>query len=164
MKIRLIILTFMLVILSALTSCKKGDYCALDVTSLMNIGFYKMQDDEMKSLTMTNLLAQGNTVDSVISESSVTKISLQLSNDADSSVYIFTMTISDTSIVDTVSTFTDTIKFNYTRQLFLLSYECGFMYNYTITDIQNTHNIIDTITITERLISTADAENLRILF
>jgi hypothetical protein len=148
----------------ALSSCNKEDYCVLPVTSLMNIGFYKMQDDEMKSVTVKNLLARGNVVDSIISEDNAAKISLPLSNDADSSIYIFTMTLSDTGIVDTVSTFTDTIVFNYTRKLFLLSYDCGFMYNYTMVDIESTHNIINTISITERLISTADAENIRIRF
>ena len=62
-------------------------------------------------------------------------------------------------------TFTDTLQFNYKRQLYYISPACGFIYNYELGEIQYTKNYIDTILIVNPLVNTSNEEkNVQILF
>ncbi|MCM1022135.1 MAG: DUF6452 family protein [Muribaculum sp.] len=59
--------------------------------------------------------------------------------------------------------FYDTIKFNYSRVPYFASEECGAMYIYQITSVENTRHYIDSIWV-KPLIDNVDAENIRIFF
>jgi hypothetical protein len=69
----------------------------------------------------------------------------------------------DSIVLDTV-TYIDTVQFIYDRQLYFISYACGFSYNYHLLEMTFTNNRIDSISITNSFISTFDDENLQILF
>ena len=56
----------------------------------------------------------------------------------------------------------DTLFFNYTPELELKSIECGFIEIYRNLEVNTTHNIIDSITIIQPLVTDLDEENIRI--
>jgi hypothetical protein len=130
----------------------------------LNIGFYKIHEEKPVSLFLYKFSAQGDASDSIMAGSSISKVSLPLSNSRDSSMYIFKFTITDTTLVSDTTEFADTVCFRYTRILSLLSYNCGFMYDYKLLNIESTRNIIDSVAIIKSSITTTNEENLRILF
>ena len=58
----------------------------------------------------------------------------------------------------------DTIMIKYESYPHLISKECGYTYFHTIDSISYTKHIIDTIIIMNRLVTTVDEENFRILY
>jgi hypothetical protein len=58
----------------------------------------------------------------------------------------------------------DTITFNYDIVPWFVSSACGVIYQYHMTSINTTHNIIDSVTCPGGVITNADSENIRIYF
>ena len=58
----------------------------------------------------------------------------------------------------------DTINFEYESIPYFASEECGAMYYYRITNLNYTKNLIDSVTLTETLITNADIETIKIFF
>jgi len=61
-----------------------------------------------------------------------------------------------------MGTETDTIIFLYSRELYLLSMECGFTTYYYIERIDNTSNTIDSVSVVNEKVTTGDDENIQI--
>jgi len=59
---------------------------------------------------------------------------------------------------------TDTITFRYTSMPYFASEECGAMYRYRITEVTTTTNLIDSVGITDSLITNLDIERIKIYF
>ncbi len=59
---------------------------------------------------------------------------------------------------------TDTIHIWYASYPHLISKECGYTYYYTIDSLTFTKNIIDSILIRNRSVTTVNEENIRILY
>lgn len=58
----------------------------------------------------------------------------------------------------------DTITFSYDIVPWFVSSACGAVYDYKITSIESTHNIIDSVTCPEGVIDNKDTENIKIYF
>ena len=58
----------------------------------------------------------------------------------------------------------DTIRFNYDIVPWFVSSACGVIYDYKMTSIETTHNLIDSVTCPDGEITNANKENLRIYF
>lgn len=58
----------------------------------------------------------------------------------------------------------DTITFNYEIKPFFVSSACGVVYDYKMTSIETTHNLIDSVTCPDGEITNVSKENLRIYF
>lgn len=58
----------------------------------------------------------------------------------------------------------DTLRFEYISTPFFASEECGAMYNYRITSFDHTTHLIDSITLTDSLITNADIVSIKIYF
>ncbi len=58
----------------------------------------------------------------------------------------------------------DYITFDYTSEPFLASEECGAMYQYRITRCEYTTTVIDSVVVTDSLITNVDLERIRIYF
>lgn len=58
----------------------------------------------------------------------------------------------------------DRIDLNYTASPYFASEECGVIYRYRITGCQYTRNLIDSIAITDSLITNIDIERIKIFF
>ncbi len=59
---------------------------------------------------------------------------------------------------------TDRIDLDYTAEPYFASEECGVIYRYRITRCQYTRNLIDSIAITDSLITNIDTERIKIFF
>ncbi len=57
---------------------------------------------------------------------------------------------------------TDTLLFSYTRNIRLLSFECGFLQEYSLSHIFTTNHQIDSVAIMDSLVTNIDHENLKI--
>lgn len=58
----------------------------------------------------------------------------------------------------------DTIYFTYTSIPYFASEDCGAMYRYDITDFRYTTNLIDSVAVTDNLITNVDIERIKIFF
>ena len=58
----------------------------------------------------------------------------------------------------------DTITFDYEAIPYFASEDCGAMYHYRITDYNYTKHIIDSVGLTDRLITNIDRETIKIFF
>jgi hypothetical protein len=154
-------------------ACTEEEYCTLPTNSQVNVGFYKMQGDTLETFSVYSIRARGNNIDSLLNPgdtSSISKLTLPLSNQSDSCQFIFTMdrvidTLDINSRVYQTITLTDTLLFIYTRQLTYLSPACGFIYHYKLLDVNYSNNYIDSIIVANSTIAPLDDENhIQILF
>ena len=58
----------------------------------------------------------------------------------------------------------DTISFRYTSEPFFASEECGAMYYYRITEMENTFHLVDSVVILDSLITNVDSTRIQIFF
>jgi hypothetical protein len=58
----------------------------------------------------------------------------------------------------------DTITFHYDAFPYFASEECGAMYRYRITKVENTTTLIDSVVVTDSLITNVDIERIKIYF
>ncbi|MCC8070628.1 MAG: DUF6452 family protein [Bacteroidales bacterium] len=58
----------------------------------------------------------------------------------------------------------DTITFTYDTHLYFASEECGAMYRYYITEMTHTTHLIDSVAITDSLVTNLDVERIKIFF
>lgn len=63
------------------------------------------------------------------------------------------------------NTITDTLTFSYSRQLTFVSNGCGYRYYYTLSDVNTTHNNIDSVVVNKTEVNNdLNAEHIRIYF
>lgn len=60
--------------------------------------------------------------------------------------------------------YNDVISLTYSSEPYFVSEECGAMYRYRITSISYTTHLIDSVVVTDSLITNTDVERLRIYF
>lgn len=95
---------------------------------------------------------------------------LYTAGQARSEIYLpFRSTASSTAFLfnyqaDSVTTVTDRVEFSYTSEPYFASEECGAMYRYRITGLSYTRNLIDSIGITDSLITNFNAQRIHIYF
>lgn len=58
----------------------------------------------------------------------------------------------------------DTLTFTYSSSPYFVSEDCGAMYFYRITSLAYTRHVIDSIAITDSLVTNSDTERLKIFF
>lgn len=58
----------------------------------------------------------------------------------------------------------DTITFDYTSQPYFASEECGAMYKYLITNMTHTTHLVDSVAITDSLITNRNMQRIQIFF
>jgi len=135
-------------------SCESDKSCEQSTASVLNAGFYSIVDSLPEPTSVDNFTVYGiGRADSLIYDqaSSVSSFNLPLSPSCDTTGFVFTM-----------GTETDTIIFLYSRELHLLSMECGFTTYYYIEGIDNTSNTIDSVSVVNEKVTTGDDENIQI--
>ena len=135
-------------------SCESDESCEQSTASVLNAGFYTIVDSIPKLKKINDFTVYGiSREDSLIYDqaSSVGSFDLPLSPNCDTTGFVFTM-----------GTETDTIIFLYSRELHLLSMECGFTTFYYIEKINNTTNTIDSVSVINKKVTTGDDENIQI--
>ncbi len=58
----------------------------------------------------------------------------------------------------------DVISFDYNSEPYFVSEDCGAMYFYRITDYSTTHNLIDSLVVTDSLITNVEKVRIKIYF
>lgn len=100
-----------------------------------------------------------NSSDSITSEGNFPeKVDIPVDFNADSTIFFIDF------INDTLPTITETIKFNYNRNLILHDQECGFIMEFEIDSIKSTHNKMDTAFIINKQINIDNEGNMEIYY
>lgn len=136
------------------SSCESEDSCEEDVISYLDAGFYTMNDTVPEPISVDDFSAYGiGRQDSMIYDgaNSLSGIELPLSPSSDTTGFVFT-----------TGAVADTINFISSRDLRLISMECGFTTHFNLKDISHTSNKIDSIAINKKTVTTGDEENIQI--
>ena len=114
-------------LINTTSSCESDDICDPDTptTPRLIITFY---DGANTLKPVTNLLVQGQGMDSGFLFNGVSTIQVPLNINENSAKYGFTLN----SKASADKVFTDTLEFNYTRQTLYVSRACGYKINYTL--------------------------------
>ena len=135
-------------------SCESEKICEVSTVSTLNAGFYSVPDSIPEAISVDNLTVYGiGREDSLIYDQA---------NSVGSFILPFSQSVDETGFVLSLGTETDTITFLYSRELHLLSIECGFTTYYYIERIDNTSNVIDSVRVVNEKVTTGDDENIQI--
>ncbi len=135
-------------------SCESEKSCEQPTVSMLKAGFYSVQDSIPEAASVDNFTVYGiGRADSLLYDqaNSVVNFDLLLSPSGDTTGFVLTLGAK-----------TDTVVFLYSRELHLLSMECGFATYYYIENINNTSNAIDSIKVVNKKVTTGDEENIQI--
>ena len=133
-------------------SCN-NDNCIGNSTGIPLAGFYI--DD--KAITITNLTVYGIGApndSTIINNASAKNVYLPLRLTTSSCKYVFNY--------NTEGVENDTLTLSYDAIPYFESHECGAMYNFLITSFEHTCHAIDSVTISQPLITNADVVTIKI--
>jgi len=134
-------------------SCNINRPCDEQIRFPVNSSFYSYYDEELRDTILENITVYGiGREDSLLYDMDTTSlVSYRLSP------YIDT-----TEIVIVFGTLYDTLSFYYSRELRMISPECGFAFLFDIREISNTTNFIDSISLIDPKLEEIEAEHLQI--
>lgn len=146
--------------LAAAVSCNNNG-CLENQSALPLAGMYSAETGKPISVDGLAISGVGAPGDSVLSDDkSVRQIYLPMRSTANSVEWCFHY---NQGGIDSPE-FNDTIAFDYTSQPFFAGEECGAMFFYTITAMRHTSHLIDSVSITDSLITNLDIERIQIFF
>lgn len=145
-----------------LWSCNTSG-CTENQNSLPLAGFYIDSDSlGVRAVTVDSLEVGGvgapNDSLLVTSKESVSMVYLPFRSSADRSSFYFNV-VSSLSIAPLA---TDTVTFSYTSTPYFASEDCGAVFYYHIDRVSYTRHFIDSIAVTDSLITNVDAERIKI--
>ncbi len=142
-------------------SCNNNG-CLENQNSLPLAGFYSYPSERGMSVSSINLGGVGAPNDSLLctSGTAVSQVYLPFRSERNSTSFYIAYTDSILMAHDV----RDTMTFAYDSYSYLASEECGAMYRYRITSVSYTRNVLDSIAVTDSLITNIDAERIRIYF
>lgn len=139
-----------LLIIVVVQSCTQNNTCLTPKSVALRAGFYKTINDTTTQdslLTNANIIADQSAQFYGINFKQSSKFSMTLSGLSNTTRLFFQ---SDSASFDP-STF-DTIDVNYTSQLNFISVACGYENYFTLSSLQSTHHIIDTVKLSQSLV------------
>ncbi len=135
--------------------------CTENQSALPLAGYYSSQTGSAISVTELEVRGLGAPDDSVLYEASGigrSEVYLPFRSTQDNTTYLFTY------YVDSVTTVTDRVDFTYTSEPRFVSEECGAMFFYNITKVEHTSNLIDSVVVTDSLITNVNIQRIHIYF
>ncbi len=147
------------VIIGAVWSCNTAG-CTDNQNSLPLAGFYSSASGSGITVSNLDISGVGAPGDSVLygSSQSRSEVYLPFRSDAESTSYVFTYHPNDSVSVS------DQISFSYTSQPYFASEDCGALFHYRITSMSHTSNFIDSVVITDSLITNVNQQRIKIYF
>lgn len=135
-----------------------SDGCLSNQNALPMAAFYSASADKQVSVRGLQISGVGAPGDSVLvpATQSVTTVYLPMRSDRSSTQWQLLYRPSE------ALTITDYITFDYTSEPHFVSEECGAMYFYRITHVDYTTNMIDSVVVTDSLITNYDLTRIRI--
>ncbi|MDE6853889.1 MAG: hypothetical protein K2J38_02420 [Muribaculaceae bacterium] len=148
-------------LLAAAASCNT-DGCLDNQSSIPLAGFYSSETSASISLNILQVHGVGAPGDSVLLRpgTAVSSVYLPMRSTHSSVQWCFHYEQGD--LADPA--YNDTITFDYTSRPYFASEECGAMYEYTIDRTTVTNHLIDSVVVTEPVITNTDVERIRIYF
>lgn len=124
--------------------------------------FLEIGTSKSISISGVGISGVGAPNDSVLVQpsQSISQVYLPMRSSASSTAWCFHYTGEAAS----VETDNDTITFNYSSLPFFASEECGAMYYYKITSFSYTTHLIDSVAVTDSLITNVDIPRINIYF
>ena len=152
MKLKIFLL--LIILIPLLFSCKESP-CDLKTSSLLQIGFYTLKDKKVIPAidSVVNIYGVGEEGKSLYTNENIATAVFPLSQNQDMCSFIINSN-------DTI----DTLTFHYTRQLKMISKECGFATIFNINSVNFSKNKFDSISIIDPVVNTSYEENIRIFF
>ncbi|HNZ71254.1 MAG TPA: DUF6452 family protein [Prolixibacteraceae bacterium] len=158
MKIKIHTFLLILAVVLFVASCDPYSPCEDTDGVQANLGFYSFNGKTLADTSLASLKIYAIDGDSSVFireyTQKVNKIAVPLSMVADTSVVCITYGKGSP----------DTLKFYYTQFTRLVSHECGFANFYTLTGIETTTHLIDSVKIRKYLVEYGDEENIKIYF
>lgn len=148
-------------LLAAASACNTSG-CLDNGSSLPLAGLYSSTSGEQVGLDSIAIGGVGAPGDSMLITpgTTCTEVYLPLRSDRTSTSFFFHY---DYAGIDSVI-FNDTIDFHYSSSPFFASEECGAMFRYHIETLTHTRHLIDSVVITDSLITNANIERIKIYF
>ncbi len=145
----------------ALSGCNTSG-CTDNQSSLPLAGFYSSQTKSAISIQDLDISGVGVKNDSLLyaSGTAISQVYLPFRSTESSTAYCFHYTQEG---LDNPA-LNDTISFRYTSEPYFASEECGAMLRYEITEMSHTRHLIDSVAVTDSLITNADIERIKIYF
>lgn len=136
------------------SSCTDDKVCEEATANALRIGFY-LADQEVEtpaSLNALSIYALGVS-DSLIydSENNVSRVELALNPASDVCGFVFVFGLQS-----------DTLWFEYERETYLISVECGFTMFYTLQHIDHTSHVIDNLGIADPHVTNTLNEHIKV--
>ena len=148
-------------LLAAAASCNT-DGCLDNQSSIPLAGFYSSETSARISLGILEVHGVGAPGDSILLRpgTAVSSVYLPMRSTHSSVQWCFHYEQGD--LADPA--YNDTITFDYTSRPYFASEECGAMYEYTIGRTAVTTHLIDSVVVTDPVITNTDVERIRIYF
>lgn len=134
-------------------------------------GFYSAETFDAISLSDLSVGGIGAPGDSLILDASTTssaqsQVYLPFRFGTSEVAYVFSVLLrgTDSEGNPTGLEVADTITFDYTSHPYFASEECGAMYSYRITGCRHTSHIIDSVAVTDSLVTNTDVERMKVFF
>lgn len=141
------------------TSCST-DGCLDNQNSLPLAGFYSSVTGQPIAIDSIDIGGVGAPHDSLLHATGVTisEIYLPFRSTSPTTSFYFHYTQKQLDAPE----FNDTIFFRYNSEPYFASEECGAMYRFSIKEVRYTTHIIDSVAITDSVITNADAQRIMI--
>lgn len=149
------------VVSAVMASCSSSG-CTDNQNSLPMAGFYSMSTKKAISLSDVEIYGVGAPNDSVLYNSgqALNMAYLPFKSSAKQTAYVFHYTQKD---IDS-DEYNDTLTFCYTSEPYFASEECGAMYRYRIDKFEYTRHLMDSVAVTDSLVTNTDVERIQIYF
>ena len=159
-------------------SCSQGEICKDSQESSAYTGFYKNINGVLYDTTFGKIAVKGLqspdtiTFDTLIN---IKAVQLPLPQGLDSCNFVFSFAVYD-SVYTQINEGTykmvwelthyidDTLRLIFTRQMYLISTECGFSHLYNMKNLRYTNNMIKSAEIINSEIGDKNEDNIRIYF
>ncbi|MDO4319163.1 MAG: DUF6452 family protein [Bacteroidales bacterium] len=148
-------------IVCAAASCNTSG-CYDNGSSIPLAGFYDSSRGTAISLDSLRISGIGAPADSALSHpgTAINEIYLPMHAGYPSTAWVIAYKWFDLDFPEA----NDTVTFDYESIPYFASEECGAMYAYRITRVGHTTHIIDSVTLTDSLITNADRQTIQIYF
>lgn len=145
---------------AAMTQSCNTSGCTDNQSALPLAGYYSSSSGAEISVADMSVRGEGAPGDSVLYGPGETRseVYLPFRSNTDRTSWIFTYEPDETTSVS------DRIDFTYTSTPHFASEECGAMYFYRITSVAHTSNLIDSVVVTDSLITNVNERRIRIYF
>jgi hypothetical protein len=150
---KLVLIILIIITPLVFCTCSVGT-CFDETESMVKADFYNMESGSTTKADSLTLYGVGMDTLTIYNKS------LNL-NRAEMPLYA---EVQECSLVARLNGVNDTLTFRYSSSFNLISKECGYTYYFSLDTVLTTGNIIDSVAITKKTITTLDEENIRIYF